>query len=135
MGPDPQRRILKDAVGEQGQDLAPIGPQLFFPAAAIDVLRAQDPVTGRPVVNLVIGAGNGALSAIVPIPAEVTAELAMAGQMTPATVLLAQQLVGPDYRIVRVDASALNDAPADVATGEVEVEAEILGPDGEPIEG
>lgn len=125
-GIDPQRSVLKDAVGVAGPELAPVGPQILFPAARIDILRAQDPVTGVPIVNMVIGAGNGALSVVVPIPAMASPEGALHGQFQPPTVLVAEKLLGPDYRIVRVDASGLNDAPA-AAGGMVDVEAEIDG--------
>lgn len=120
-----QSHILKDAQAGQAAELAPVGPQILFPAARIDILRAQDPVTGAPIVNLVIGAGNGALSVVCPIPATASREGALAGQFKPATVLVAERLLGPDYRIVKVDASGLEDAPAVPGNGVVEVEAEI----------
>lgn len=101
-----------------------MGPQLLFPAARIDILRAQDPVTGVPIVNLVITAGNGALSVVCPIPAVASQAGAMAGQFQPPTVMIAEKLVAPEYRVVRVDASGLNDAPA-AAGGILDVEAEI----------
>ena len=123
-GLDPQRSVLKDAVGVQAAELAPVGPQILFPAARIDILRAQDPVTGVPIVNLVITAGNGALSVVVPIPAVASREGALHGQFQPPTVLIAQKLVEPEYRVVKVDASGLNDAPV-AAGGVMDVEAEI----------
>lgn len=124
-----QRNILKDAVGMQAAELAPVGPQLLFPAARIDILRAQDPVTGIPIVNMVITAGNGALSVVCPIPAQVSPQAAMQGlPLVPANVQIAEKLVAPEYRLVKVDASGLDDAPA-AAGGNVEVDAEVLGPD------
>ena len=123
-GLDPQRSILKDAVGVQAAELAPVGPQILFPAARIDILRAQDPVTGVPIVNLVITAGNGALSVVCPIPAVASQQAALNGQFAPPTVMIAEKLVAPEYRVVKVDASGLNDAPA-AAGGTLDVEAEI----------
>ena len=123
-GLDPQRSILKDAAGVQAAELAPVGPQILFPAARIDILRAQDPVTGVPIVNMVITAGNGALSVVCPIPAVVSREGAMHGMFSPPTVLIAEKLVAPEYRIVKVDASTIDDAPA-AAGGNIEVEAEV----------
>jgi hypothetical protein len=123
-GLDPQRSILKDAVGVQAAELAPVGPQILFPAARIDIIRATDPVTGVPIVNLVITAGNGAFSVVVPIPALVTKELAMVGVMSPPTVQIAEKLVAPNYRVVRVDSSTRDDAPA-AAGGRIDVEAEV----------
>lgn len=124
-----QERLLKAAMAEQGTDLAPVGPQILFPAARIDIIRAQDPVSGAPIVNLVIGAGNGALSVVVPIPAMVSAQQAInGGLLVPATVQIAQKLVEPEYRVVKVDASGLSDAPTAVAGGDLEVEAEIDPP-------
>ena len=134
-GVDPlQRGILKDAVGVQAAELAPVPPQLLFSAARVDILRAQDPVTGREIINMVISAGNGALQVVLPIPAEVSPEQAvLGGPLVPPVVQIAEKLVAPNYRIVKVDAALADDAPA-AAGGKVEVEAEVLGPDGEPLD-
>lgn len=113
----------------QAAELAPVGPQILFPAARIDIIRAMDPVTGVPIVNMVITAGNGAFSCVCPIPAQVSAQAAMQGlPLVPPNVQIAQKLVEPEYRLVKVDASSLDDAPA-AAGGTVDVEAEVLGPD------
>lgn len=62
-----QDRLLKMAEAVGGQAPAAIPPQLFFSSAAIDVLKGVDPVSGRPIINLSIMAGNGALQVVVPL--------------------------------------------------------------------